>query len=173
MTTALQKPLRKAKSSNLKRDEERNEIVDGVSCANIKVKANCDMDEFEALARVLRLNSEDSNESQSVKFYPDFSITQNPSLSETQFYITFSSLAVACKHLGITSKADQLEMMQRDGFANHGLARLLRVPATYVYDEKEEGKECVILPGQSCGVEMQNSSEDNNGVPALVRDTRK
>lgn len=165
ITLAMQKPLRKARPSYLKSGEgaeEENMHIDAVSCVSVKVKADCDMEEFEALARLIRSNCSDEDSIESVKFYPDFSLTQNPTLSDTEFFVTFSTFVVACRHLGIRSKADKLEMLQRFGSAENGRVGLMRILGNYVFDE-DDGNECAIVLGQSCGLKIRDVSQEEMG----------
>lgn len=97
-------------------------------------------------------------------------MTQNPKISATEFYITFPTFAVACKHLGITSKADHLEMIQRHALSSG--TQQFRILGTYVFDE-DHSKQCAIFPAQSCGFDMTTGTAVKEGKPVLLRDTRE
>lgn len=98
----MQAPLRQTASTLLAVDEcdltgtakPSADSIDGILRGTIRARAECDLLEFEELARTIRARSLPSP---ALCFDPEFEQTQAPALSSTSFRIAFASFADLCK----------------------------------------------------------------------------
>ena len=146
LSVKLEKPLRKY-SKSIDLSEDTTHFSDRISASSVRLKADCDLDEFEAIARNVQQRYCLNESFGAVQFFPPFSMTQNPNLGANEFFIIFPSMRRLFELLGITSKCDRIRMLQRYGTT--GKSALLRVLGAYVCDQ-DESQPSSIVPGRSC-----------------------
>ena len=135
---------------------------DGIQTGIIKAKVDCTLRQFEDISRRVESNANPGT----VTFIPGFAYTQFPSQTSCEFRILFSTFAELANHLGITSKADRLELVRKCGMGPQG--DIVRLLGTYSFDKTEMSKPARIYLGSSCGsiieVEKSLSSQRENSA---------
>lgn len=170
LEVAVQKSLRKPSKpyEQSSADNETFGAVGGVSQSFIRVVADCELADFELIARNLYGRAvEDST--LKLQFYPEYADTQGPAGSSQTFYIIFSRMSGLCSFLGLMHKADRLEILKKEGSAGVGL---LRVMGTYVYGQ-EVADPAAVFVGHSCGGTFRRDNFDARaGEFVLFRNNR-
>lgn len=166
LSIKMQKPVKRfCKTQNL--NEDTVPYPERTCASSVRLRADCDLDEFEAIARIVKQRFCGNESTEIVSFCPEFSMTQNAGLGEKEFFIAFPNIRCLFECLGITSKSDRIRMLQRYG--SHGKTTLLRLIGTYI-SEGDEPKPCSIVPGRSCtGKLIQVDPEQGSKASIVLR----
>lgn len=170
LEVAVQKSLRKPSSHIEQTSADKMNIgtLGGMTQSFIRVVADCELADFELIARNLYgCMVEDST--LRLVFYPEYAETQGPAGTSQTFYILFNRMAGLCSFLGLYHKADRLAMLKKEGSAGVGMLRLM---GTYVYSS-DVGAPAAVFVGHSCGNTFERDvANPGSGELVLFRNNR-
>lgn len=170
LEVAVQKSLRKPSKPCEQTPADRMNMgaVGGMTQSFIRVVADCELADFELIARNLYGRTVEDSTLRLV-FYPEYAETQGPAGTSQTFYIIFERMAGLFSFLGIHHKADRLEMLKKEGSAGVGLLRLM---GTYIYT-KDVGDPAAVFVGHSCGNTFERDvAGAGSGELVLFRNNR-
>lgn len=177
MSIRMQKPVRRVGKGTEQVEDGQAGIPafqGRISGSSVTASTDCDLDEFEAIARFIHTMQGRGEGMEAVTFHPAFPMTQNASLGDNHFFVVFPCLKSICHILGISSESDRIEMIERYG--TQGKATLLRLLGTYVSDVTTPNNEdnsgpCSIVVGKSCLDGCFDNSPSLGGTAVLRRDS--
>ena len=170
LEVAVQKSLRKpSRPGELTSADKMNMgTLGGMTKSFIRVVADCELADFELIARNLYgCTVEDST--LRLVFYPDYGDTQGQDGTSQTFYKMFNRMAALCLFLELCHKADRLAMLKKEGSAGVGMLKLM---GTYVYSS-DVGAPAAVFVGHSCGNSFERDvASSMSGELVLFRNKR-
>ena len=120
--------------TSMKGIPKTGDLIDGVRNGVIRVRTDCKLEQYEAVAREVHLRSRVHEKE--VILEPAFDHTQSPSSSTNRFDIRFSNAIALFECIGVNSIDDRLSLLFRSQTTKHGV--FMRVLGTYSYHPEDE-----------------------------------